>query len=154
MSRRISDNEEPLPPLTIHHVIDHENGSNASSDQQSKEGRIRTIREDGERRVESLRQSVDFICASMRAHGHMQINQLLTSTRHMTMREFCYGNGADMTVYLNEQTQKRQRMDSSALLKKSVKKEQQDTIATQEEISNQKRYKTRSSVLYSQKEHV
>lgn len=52
---------------------------------------------------------MEFFCTSLRAQGHTQINQLLLSVRHLSMREFCHKFGADTARYLHEKVQMQKR---------------------------------------------
>ncbi|KAL0091816.1 hypothetical protein J3Q64DRAFT_1331377 [Phycomyces blakesleeanus] len=86
------------------------------------------------RRIEGLRQNIEFACTSLRAHGNMQINQLLPSVRQLTMDEFCNRYGADTLTFLEEQTRKRRGEDVHNILQKrslgpSVEKKDNSKLA-------------------------
>ncbi|ORZ17685.1 hypothetical protein BCR42DRAFT_412299 [Absidia repens] len=59
------------------------------------------------RRIDEIRQNVDFICSSLRAQGNMTINQLLQSVRTLTMDDYCNKYRADTNYFLDEQSRKR-----------------------------------------------
>ncbi|KAI9309175.1 hypothetical protein BJ944DRAFT_48647 [Cunninghamella echinulata] len=63
------------------------------------------------RRINEIRQNIDFICSSLRAQGNMTVNQLLKAVRSLTMKEFCNKYGADTQLFLTEETKKRKRND-------------------------------------------
>ncbi|CAO3598550.1 unnamed protein product [Absidia cylindrospora] len=63
------------------------------------------------RRIDEIRQSVDFICSSLRAQGNMAMNQLLQSVRTLTMDEYCNKYHADTNYFLEEQSRKRKRTE-------------------------------------------
>ncbi|KAI9023876.1 hypothetical protein CLU79DRAFT_834694 [Phycomyces nitens] len=90
----------------------------SSLDQMELQETMATIEAESRRRIEGLRQSIEFACTSLRAHGNMQINQLLSSVRQLTMDEFCNKYGADTLVFLEEQTRKRRGEGISSIPQK------------------------------------
>lgn len=63
------------------------------------------------KRINDVEQRVEFMCASLRAQGHTQINKMLMAVRELTVEEFCETYEADAQVFLNQQ--KQQRLKSS-----------------------------------------
>ncbi|KAI8092758.1 uncharacterized protein BX664DRAFT_328063 [Halteromyces radiatus] len=63
------------------------------------------------RRIDEIRQSVDFICSSLRAQGKMTVSQLLKSVRSLTMDEYCNTYHGNTQYFLEEQSRKRKRIE-------------------------------------------
>lgn len=59
------------------------------------------------RRVEDIRQRIEFMCASLRAQGNTQINKLLKAIRELTVEDFCEKYGADTQYFMSQQTMQR-----------------------------------------------
>lgn len=59
------------------------------------------------RRVEDVRQRIEFMCASLRAQGNTQINKLLKAIRELTVEDFCEKYGADTQYFMSQQTMQR-----------------------------------------------
>jgi hypothetical protein len=54
----------------------------------------------GDARIQQLQKRIDLACLSIAGHGALQINQMISLIRDMTMREFCGKYGADVNKWL------------------------------------------------------
>jgi hypothetical protein len=59
----------------------------------------------GEARIQQLQKRIDLACLSIAGHGTLQINQMISLIRNMTMREFCGKYGADVNKWLADYVQ-------------------------------------------------
>ncbi|KAI8380931.1 uncharacterized protein BYT42DRAFT_286389 [Radiomyces spectabilis] len=75
---------------------------------------IKILKDEADRRINDIRQRVEFVCSSLRAQGNMQVNQLLRSVRQLSMEEYCNSYGADTQLFLKEQMRKRKLGDFRA----------------------------------------
>src|ERR1700709_2211363 len=63
----------------------------------------------GEARIQQLQKRIDLACLSIAGHGTLQINQMISVVRNMTMREFCGKYGADVNKWLADYVQQQTR---------------------------------------------
>lgn len=79
-------------------------------------GRLLTHGLLGEARIEQLQKRIDLACLSIAGHGSLQINQMISLIRNMTMQEFCGKYGADVNKwladYVQQQTQEARNFEA------------------------------------------
>lgn len=79
-------------------------------------GRLLTHGLLGEARIQQLQKRIDLACLSIAGHGSLQINQMISLIRNMTMREFCGKYGADVNKwladYVQQQTQEARNFEA------------------------------------------
>jgi hypothetical protein len=79
-------------------------------------GRLLTHGLLGAARIEQLQKRIDLACLSIAGHGSLQINQMISLIRNMTMREFCGKYGADVNKwladYVQQQTQEARNFEA------------------------------------------
>jgi hypothetical protein len=70
----------------------------------------------GDARIQQLQKRIDLACLSIAGHGSLQINQMISIVRNMTMREFCGKYGADVNKwladYVQQQTQEARNFET------------------------------------------
>ncbi|CAO3685316.1 unnamed protein product [Umbelopsis vinacea] len=66
---------------------------------------LKILDEEGEARIQQLQKRIDLACLSIAGHGTLQINQMISLIRNMTMREFCGKYGADVNKWLADYVQ-------------------------------------------------
>ncbi|KAF7725382.1 hypothetical protein EC973_009650 [Apophysomyces ossiformis] len=72
---------------------------------------ISILETEAKKRVEDIRQHVEFVCTSLRAQSSVQIGQLLLAVRKLTVEEYCNKYGADPQIFLEHQARKRKRTE-------------------------------------------
>ncbi|KAG2182822.1 hypothetical protein INT44_005802 [Umbelopsis vinacea] len=77
---------------------------------------LKVLDEEGDARIEQLQKRIDLACLSIAGHGTLQINQMISLIRDMTMREFCGKYGADVNKwladYVQQQTQEARNFEA------------------------------------------
>ncbi|KAM3585944.1 hypothetical protein VKS41_002478 [Umbelopsis sp. WA50703] len=77
------------------------NESTAKSQRRAQiEQALKVLDEEGDARIQQLQKRIDLACLSIAGHGALQINQMISLIRDMTMREFCGKYGADVNKWL------------------------------------------------------
>jgi hypothetical protein len=88
------------------------------------------------RRVDDIRQRMEFMDASLRAQGHTQVNKMVMAIRELTVEEYCDTYGADTKNFLEQQAKKLSKKRIVESNDMNTKKRRKSSSIEEEEVNN------------------